>query len=124
MSAYGFPSWNYGYTLCPQTGAQTYQPPKGAGDNRGKGGGRGQQAAKTQQEVKPAPPAPAAKAQPVAAVAEEKEEGEIEEKSIEEILDGQNPIVFCTLQSKMVSPFISGSTVLGCDRGASYQMRT
>ena len=134
---YGFPSWNYGYTLCPQTGAQFYQPPPSgqwspSPRGRGRGGGRGFSISARGQVVerpklpKPeeaaapvaVPKVPEVKAEPAtvaaaavaptatatpAAVDDAKEEGEIVERPMEEILKGRNPIVFCNDQSKTVS---------------------
>lgn len=120
---YGFPSWTYGYTLCPQTGAQFYQPPGAARGfvPRGRGGGRGQhfgRGGRGGHNAQPAPvvvkPEPVKVKQeedlpkPVVVVAavnpvEEKEEGEIVEKPIEEILKGRNAVMFCNDQSKTVS---------------------
>ncbi len=127
---YGYTSWNYGYTLCPETGSQYYRPPMGAAPGyvpRGRGGGRGNHFARgggrggyhNQYEKRPepaepvkveAPAAPAAPAQPVelknepAATEkkEEKEDGEIVERPLEEILKGRNAVMFCNDQSKTV----------------------
>ena len=118
---YGFTSWNYGYTLCPQTGSQFYQPPNAPRGfvPRGRGGGRGhhfskgprdgQQSQSRPEEVKPDPvqaevkpdPVPA-EVKPSAEVKNEKEEGEIVERPLEEILRGRNAVMFCNDQSKMV----------------------
>ena len=125
---YGYASWNYGYTLCPETGSQYFQPPavptgfvprgRGAGARgqyfgRGapRGGGPGYPgypypvASEIQPEtvVKTEPETKEAAEKPVEAVVEEKEEGEIIERSIEEILKGRNAVMFCNDQSKIVS---------------------
>ena len=128
MSApYGYASWNYGYTLCPETGSQYYQPPVvpvGVGYvPRGRGGGRGNHFARggprgggggypvnqkpVQTEIKPevgtaVAPAPA-DVKPVVAVKEEKEEGEIVDRPLAQILRGRNAIMFCNDQAKFVS---------------------
>lgn len=131
---YGFTSWNYGYTLCPQTGSQFYQPPNAPRGfvPRGRGGGRGQHFSRgsrggqqhqpqpkevkvESQEVKAEPPAevkaetaaagPTSVVGPPSAVEanNEKEEGEIVERPIEEILRGRNAVMYCNDQSKMVN---------------------
>ena len=129
---YGYTSWNYGYTLCPETGSQYYRPPVGAAQGyvpRGRGGGRGNHFSRgggrggynNQYEKRPEPAQPVKVETPVvvaqavevkneaAVVAanppekkEEKEDGEIIERSLEEILQGRNAVMFCNDQSKTV----------------------
>ena len=111
---YAYTSWNYGYTLCPETGAQFHQPPMGQRGGyapRGRGaGGRGQPFARggrggyhTQQKPSAPQPAQAPEAIGVEKTVDEKEDGEIVERPIEEILKGRNPVMFCNDQSKIVS---------------------
>lgn len=106
---YAFPSWNYGYTLNPETGTQYYKPPRGGHrghHHRGHGRGGGipinkePAAAPTPAPVPTPAPTPAVTEPPKPEV-EEKEDGEIIERPLDEILRGRNAIVYCNEQSKM-----------------------
>jgi len=122
---YNFPAWNYGYTLGPaqQQGNGNYTTSHNFyGGYRGGGrGGRGGHAPpqpkpaeilfKKSEEASITPTAtkepPAATKEPPAVVAKvEKEEGEILEgevlaRSLQAILHGRNPVMFCNDESKL-----------------------
>jgi len=125
---FNFPSWNYGYTLGPPTQATggnytqfvVGQPQvgvpvgvvPGAIPTGGATQGKGSVPASTPATTKPTPaPQPQAANEakteasippaPTKAEDKAKEDGEIIERPINEILHGRNPITFCNDQSKI-----------------------